>query len=94
MNCYFCDKILPISSIHPDEYHCDNCNCTIIPYVNKSVRMIYLFYKQYYIYLDFHNRYYALYNKDSYDRVFLFNSLPNINPKNIESKINTILAFI
>lgn len=92
MKCCFCKKILLSSSI--DSYNCIDCNCTIISYNDKFIRIVYLYYKTYYIYFDFHTQYYALYNKNSFDQIFKFNSDPNITPQNIESKINTILAFL
>ena len=92
MKCCYCKKILLSSSV--DAYNCNDCNCLIISYNNKSPRLVYLYYKKYYIYFDFHNKYYALYKKDSFNQIFEFNSAPDITPQNVESKINTILAFL
>jgi hypothetical protein len=95
MNCYFCNKIIYNAFI--DEYHCYDCNCTVISGDAKSVLLIYLYYKEYYFYLDFYNDYYALYYRNNYKRsfyIYKFDNLPNITPRNIESKINTILAFL
>lgn len=93
MNCYFCNKIIHKSFI--DEYNCYNCNCTVISSDNDSVRFVYLYYKTYYLYLDFHNEYYAIhFNNNRHFHIYRFDNLPNITPQNIESKINTILAFL
>ena len=93
MNCYFCNKI--ILNSHIEEYHCHDCNCTVVSADNKSVRFVYLYYKTYYLYLDLYKKYYALNNCNrQFFRICQFDNLPNINPQNIESKIKTILAFL
>jgi hypothetical protein len=92
MNCCYCKKILLNSLIN--YYDCIDCNCTFIFYNNGSPRIAYLYYKIYYFYFDFNSKYYALYKKDSFSQIYKFDNLPNITPQNIESKINTILAFL
>jgi hypothetical protein len=95
MNCYFCNKI--IINLHNEKYHCYNCNCTVVSGDNESVRFVYLYYKTYYLYLDLYKKYYSLnslINNRPGFRICQFDNIPNINPRNIESKINTILAFL
>lgn len=98
MNCYFCNKVLKCfkTSSSVEKYNCFDCNSLIISYEKQFPGFIYvyLFYKTYYIYWDYNKQYCALYYKDSYQKIFDFKSFPYINPQNIESKINAILAFL
>lgn len=92
MNCYFCN--LPASK-KIDYHKCNICNSYNYYYYHE-LEMVRLYHKSYLVVLNFKYKNYMLF-KDSfilYKPIYVWQSLPNITPQNVESKINTILAFL
>lgn len=90
--CYFCKK----NTIYKSCYRnfCDICNA-LHYYNNESLDCIELSCNPYYILINFIDKICYL-NKDPFNHICYlnFDACININPQNIESKINTILAFL
>lgn len=92
MNCYFCN--LPATK-EMDYHKCNTCN-SYNYYYYYELEMVRLYHKSYFVSLNFKYKSYRLYKATAelYKTIYVWQSLPNISPQNIESKINTILAFL
>lgn len=95
MNCYFCN--LPATK-EMYYYKCYTCNSYNYYDSYHGLQMVRLYHKFYIVILNFKYKIYSLcLFKNSlglYKPIYVWQSIPNITPQNIESKINTILAFM
>ena len=90
MNCYFCNQTATKSL---DRYICNTCNADSYYFI-RNLQLARLYHKSYFINLNFAHKSYALYKFYKLDPLYKWDYIPNITPQNIESKINTILAFL
>lgn len=94
MKCIFCN--IPLKFIHLEEFHCIDCKSMHL-YRFNNLNTVSFKYDKYYIYFNFIQLNCSIYllNKMMCAKViYTFDYIPNITPKNIESKLNTILALL
>lgn len=94
-HCYFCNENILLKDNNTyTTYHCLKCNSDNIYLYDLSYKpeYVYLYYKDYFIFFSLTINYCAVYYK--HNQIYVFESIPNITSKNIESKLNAILAFL
>lgn len=90
--CYFYNLIIDYND---DLYYkCTECNSSEFWYYSKR-EFVFLYYQDYLLTFNIlHNKFsLSKKNKFYYEGMILLNYLPNISLQNIESKLNTMLAF-
>lgn len=96
-NCYFCNISCEDFDVYPHKrIYCKSCGYFNFQYFDASgINRILFFKKQFTITIDFKNNYTIItkINEGLFQRIFHINSILNITPQNIESKLKTILTF-
>lgn len=94
VKCFYCNS-LDLIKIHSARYDCMNCNLCQY-YYNSMLDAISLYYEDYCIHYEFGSKSCKFY-KLPYDFISELNfekCLINITPKNIKTKINTMLTYL